>query len=321
MPSFRSPPPHPEALSIEKRIGELNRFKQRAGVPQSFRMPDHQIAVLDQAVGKFINDPLQRFMAEINGHVPANQQLQVPHFGLRIRVRDQVVIFERDHLFNGIGEFKPVAALFEIAFEKSVGHQMHRALAVNPFFRERQRLPVDFGGRDVAAKTGTTNNVKDGWVIGYTDKLVVGGWIGKNDNTTFGDVNASLSIVPLWNQIFNKLLQKYPAGQLNKDYSGIPELDGVKCTADGAAMDVIYTVMQAGLFTHITPNDPQIKNWFYQSTSPYCGVAPALDPNATGTPTTGVTGEGVTVTTPDMSVPQPITNQTGTGLQPAVPQN
>jgi penicillin-binding protein 1C len=59
-----------------------------------------------------------------------------------------------------------------------------------------------FGGRDVAAKTGTTNNVKDGWVIGYTDKLVVGGWIGKNDNTTFGDVNASLSIVPLWNQVF-----------------------------------------------------------------------------------------------------------------------
>lgn len=178
-----------------------------------------------------------------------------------------------------------------------------------------------FGGRDVAAKTGTTNNVKDGWVIGYTDKLVVGGWIGKNDNTTFGDVNASLSIVPLWNQVFNKLLQKYPAGQLNKDYSGIPELDGIKCTTDGAAMDVIYTVMQAGLFTHITPNDPQIKNWFYQSASPYCGVAPALDPNATGTPTTGVIGEGVTVTTPEMSVPQPITPQTGTGLQPGVPQN
>lgn len=40
-----------------------------------------------------------------------------------------------------------------------------------------------FGGRDVAGKTGTTNNNRDAWMMGYTPNLVVGVWSGNNDNT------------------------------------------------------------------------------------------------------------------------------------------
>lgn len=157
-----------------------------------------------------------------------------------------------------------------------------------------------FGGRDVAAKTGTTNNVKDGWVIGYTDKTVVGAWIGKNDNTTFGDVNASMSIVPLWNQVFNKIMQKRPAGQLNKDYTGNFALDGVKCTADGSAMDVIYLAISSGLFPNITQSDPQLPHWFYQSGSLYCGAGTATSTD--GTPTTGVTDGTASSSNPNITV-------------------
>ncbi|KPJ54777.1 hypothetical protein AMJ47_03460 [Parcubacteria bacterium DG_72] len=35
----------------------------------------------------------------------------------------------------------------------------------------------------VAAKTGTTNNYRDAWTIGYTPSLVAGVWVGNNDNT------------------------------------------------------------------------------------------------------------------------------------------
>ena len=35
----------------------------------------------------------------------------------------------------------------------------------------------------MAAKTGTTNDYKDAWVLGYTPSLAVGAWFGNNDNT------------------------------------------------------------------------------------------------------------------------------------------
>lgn len=42
---------------------------------------------------------------------------------------------------------------------------------------------LNFGERDVAGKTGTTNNNKDAWMMGYAPNLVVGVWSGNNDNT------------------------------------------------------------------------------------------------------------------------------------------
>jgi 1A family penicillin-binding protein len=42
---------------------------------------------------------------------------------------------------------------------------------------------LNFGSTDVAGKTGTTNNNKDAWMMGYTPNIVVGVWSGNNDNT------------------------------------------------------------------------------------------------------------------------------------------
>ncbi len=54
-----------------------------------------------------------------------------------------------------------------------------------------------FPGRDVAAKTGTTNDKRDAWVIGYTPNLVVGAWAGNNDNRSMSEISG-LIITPLW---------------------------------------------------------------------------------------------------------------------------
>jgi penicillin-binding protein 1A len=45
------------------------------------------------------------------------------------------------------------------------------------------RSPLYFENLKVAAKTGTTQNFKDAWTIGYTDRIVVGVWVGNNDGT------------------------------------------------------------------------------------------------------------------------------------------
>ncbi len=43
--------------------------------------------------------------------------------------------------------------------------------------------PLSFPGYNVAVKTGTTDDTRDAWVIGYTPSIALGVWAGNNDNT------------------------------------------------------------------------------------------------------------------------------------------
>lgn len=54
-----------------------------------------------------------------------------------------------------------------------------------------------FPGRDVAAKTGTTNDKRDAWIVGYTPNLAVGAWAGNNDNESMSELSG-LIITPMW---------------------------------------------------------------------------------------------------------------------------
>lgn len=67
-----------------------------------------------------------------------------------------------------------------------------------------------FPGRDVGAKTGTTNNYRDVWVIGYTPNLVVGSWIGNNDNSPMERRVAGFIIAPVWGDFMGKALATIP---------------------------------------------------------------------------------------------------------------
>lgn len=68
-----------------------------------------------------------------------------------------------------------------------------------------------FPGHDVAAKTGTTNDYRDAWVIGYTPDLVVGTWAGNNDNTPMAHKVSGLIVVPMWRAFMDQIIGSYPA--------------------------------------------------------------------------------------------------------------
>ena len=56
-------------------------------------------------------------------------------------------------------------------------------------------------GRPVAAKTGTTNDYKDAWTIGYTPSIVAGVWAGNNDNAEMArGAGGSTIAAPIWRQ-------------------------------------------------------------------------------------------------------------------------
>lgn len=65
-------------------------------------------------------------------------------------------------------------------------------------------------GFQVAAKTGTTNNNKDAWLLGYTPNIVTGVWAGNNDNKEMKKGGAAIA-GPSWNEFMRYALSKYPA--------------------------------------------------------------------------------------------------------------
>jgi len=66
-------------------------------------------------------------------------------------------------------------------------------------------------GRPVAIKTGTTNDYRDVWTLGYTPNLVVGAWAGNNDNVPMQHNVAGLIISPLWGGFMSQVAKTRPA--------------------------------------------------------------------------------------------------------------
>lgn len=56
--------------------------------------------------------------------------------------------------------------------------------------------------RPAAAKTGTTNDNRDAWTVGYTPQLVTGVWVGNNNNDSMGDdITGATAAAPIWHAI------------------------------------------------------------------------------------------------------------------------
>lgn len=60
----------------------------------------------------------------------------------------------------------------------------------------------------VSVKTGTTNDIRDNWTIGYTPSYVVGVWVGNNDNSPMSKVASGITgAAPIWNKIISVVLK------------------------------------------------------------------------------------------------------------------
>ncbi len=77
------------------------------------------------------------------------------------------------------------------------------------------------GHPEVSVKTGTTNDRKDNWTIGYTRDAVVVAWVGNNDNVPMsGAVSGVSGASPIWNTIIQYTLNKAEKGSYSKDEDG-----------------------------------------------------------------------------------------------------
>jgi membrane peptidoglycan carboxypeptidase len=63
---------------------------------------------------------------------------------------------------------------------------------------------LELQDRKAAAKTGTTDESRDTWTVGYTPQYTVATWVGRNDNEKL-NITGSSAAAPLWNQIMTKI--------------------------------------------------------------------------------------------------------------------
>lgn len=120
------------------------------------------------------------------------------------------------------------------------------AFLINDILSDNGARMMAFGGNsllnvspNVAVKTGTTNDQRDNWAIGWSQDVIVGAWVGNNDNSAMKSVASGVSgATPIWRRIIMAALEKdefsdpefqVPAGieQATVDgISGYPEHDG-----------------------------------------------------------------------------------------------
>lgn len=128
----------------------------------------------------------------------ANEGIRNPYTGI-LRIEDSEG--------NLVEEFTPSP---NRVLDRQIALQITDILSDNeartPAFGARS--PLYFPGRDVAAKTGTTNDYRDAWIIGYTPNIAVGAWAGNNDNTPMEKKVAGFTIAPLWNAFMYKAFEK-----------------------------------------------------------------------------------------------------------------
>jgi len=94
---------------------------------------------------------------------------------------------------------------------------MESAYLINHILLDNNARSAAFGSRswlvvknhpEVSVKTGTTNNLRDNWTIGWTPSTLVVTWVGNNDNSPMSYVASGVTgASPIWNKIISHILK------------------------------------------------------------------------------------------------------------------
>lgn len=90
---------------------------------------------------------------------------------------------------------------------------------------------LELPDRPVAAKTGSTNDNRDAWTVGYTPDIAAGVWVGNNDNSQMANVVGSSGAGPIWRAFMERAHESIPPHAFPRP-AGIVEQE--ICTFSGA---------------------------------------------------------------------------------------
>lgn len=109
-------------------------------------------------------------------------------------------------------------------------------------------------GHAVSVKTGTTDDLRDNWTIGFTPQILVAVWVGNNDNSPMNRalVSGVTGAAPIWNKLMKKALEgksdlwpKQPEGIVGKQIcsvSGLLPPNGEEASDKGCSLRFEYFI-------------------------------------------------------------------------------
>lgn len=187
-----------------------------------------------------------------NGGVMAGQPVPLRDFQNGFRRLDPIAILEITDADGNILRQQPDAQQDTV-----LSPEVH--YIITDILSDDQARAAVFGSnsvltladRKVAAKTGTTNNIRDTWTLGYTPQLAVGVWVGNTDNTPMRNLSGLTGAAPLWHAVMRKYHE-------DKPFAWYPRPQGV----------VSHEVcMPSGL--QVTPQcQSRRREWFVDGTQP-----------------------------------------------------
>jgi penicillin-binding protein 1A len=123
-------------------------------------------------------------------------ELVAPHVVTRISTRDGEVLYER--VGSGLGK---------VVTDYDLG-------AMNTLFRSvvysGTAKKAGFANMDIGGKTGTSQNYRDAWFVGFTPYLIAGVWLGNDDNAPTKNVTGGSLPAVIWRDVMepaHRLLQ------------------------------------------------------------------------------------------------------------------
>ncbi|MDH3742824.1 MAG: PBP1A family penicillin-binding protein [Hyphomicrobiales bacterium] len=123
----------------------------------------------------------------------------VPHVVTRITTREGKVLYERSG--NGLGSVVS-------SYDLGAMNDMLRAVV-----QQGTGTRAQLNGQDVGGKTGTTQDYRDAWFVGYTAHMVAGVWVGNDDNSPTKRVTGGSLPATMWNTV------------MTAAHNGLPKVD------------------------------------------------------------------------------------------------
>lgn len=162
---------------------------------------------------------------------PTDENLKNVGYSLVLGGRDVRLIDEMEAygVFANGGQKQPLVSILEVKDSKGnilykynppspqrifsqeisfiISHILLDNSARSEEFGQYSRLVVA-GRPSVSVKTGTTNDIRDNWTVGYTPSFAVGVWVGNNDNSPMSKVSSGITgAAPIWNRIMSFVLK------------------------------------------------------------------------------------------------------------------
>ena len=121
--------------------------------------------------------------------------------------RDGEVLFEHEH--------RDPERVMTLTVAKNMTHLLYQVMSGGTGSR------ANLGRRQAAGKTGTTNDWRDAWFVGYTDQITAGVWVGNDDYRPMEKITGGSIPAEIWKNFMIAAHQGLPLKTLDGAYPAV----------------------------------------------------------------------------------------------------